>query len=292
MTSETIETVITPRRRDIGGFWVQRVLPAGKQRRMVGPFIFFDEMGPAELGPGEGIDVRPHPHINLATVTYLFEGEIVHRDSLGFVQPIRPGDVNWMTAGSGIVHSERTGEEERAGDARLHGIQSWVALPADHEENDPEFFHHPRQSLPLIEKNGVRMRLIAGTAFGRESPVRIFSDMFYLDVAMPAGSRLRVPDEHEERAVYPVSGDILLNGDICKNSSMLVLTPGTEADIECRDDARVMLLGGAKLDGDRHIWWNFVSSSKARIEKAKSDWKEGRFEMVPGETEFIPLPSS
>lgn len=292
MKNNAVEITLTPRPRDLGGFGVRRVLPAGKRRKMVGPFIFFDEFGPTVLDPGEGIDVRPHPHINLATVTYLFEGEIVHRDSLGFVQPIRPGDVNWMTAGSGIVHSERTGEEERAKTAPLHGIQTWVALPAVHEEDDPGFYHHPAHSLPGIEKNGACMRLIAGTAYGEASPVKTFSQMFYLDAQMPAGTRLEVPGEHEERAVYPLAGEVTLNGESFGANRMIVLVPGAPVEIGCRRDARVILLGGAKLDGERHIWWNFVSSSKARIEKAKEDWKAGRFETVPGETEFIPLPAS
>ncbi len=287
-----VETLIEPRTRDLGDFQVRRVLPAGRQRKMVGPFIFFDHMGPAELDAGKGIDVRPHPHIGLATVTYLFEGEIVHRDSLGFVQTIKPGDVNWMTAGSGIAHSERTGDEERAGVSRLFGIQSWVALPREAEETDPAFFHHPKAALPMIETDGVNMRLIAGTAYGERSPVEIFSEMFYLDARMSAGSRLKLPSEHEERAVYPVEGEISLNDEVVPAGNMAVIVPGVETELKCFHAARVMLLGGAAMDGDRHIWWNFVSSSKNRIERAKADWKENRFDKVPGETEFIPLPSS
>ncbi len=290
--STTIETLIEPRTRDLGDFQVSRVLPAGRQRKMVGPFIFFDHMGPAELAAGKGIDVRPHPHIGLATVTYLFEGEIVHRDSLGFVQTIKPGDVNWMTAGSGIVHSERSGDEQRAGNARLSGIQSWVALPRAAEETEPAFFHHPKATLPMIETDGVTMRLIAGTAYGERSPIKIYSDMFYLDARMSAGSRLKLPPEHQERAVYPVTGEVSLNGEVFPAGNMAVILPGVEAELECFRDARVMLLGGETLDGERHIWWNFVSSSKERIEQAKADWKENRFAKVPGEIEFIPLPDS
>ncbi|MDX1528650.1 MAG: pirin family protein [Gammaproteobacteria bacterium] len=290
--SPAVETLIQPRTRDLGDFQVKRVLPAGRQRKMVGPFIFFDHMGPAEFAAGKGIDVRPHPHIGLATVTYLFEGEIVHRDSLGFVQTIKPGDVNWMTAGSGIVHSERSGEAQRADASRLFGIQSWVALPRAAEETEPEFFHHPKSTLPMIESDGICMRLIAGTAFGERSPVKTYSDMFYLDAEMPAGGRLKLPDEHEERAVYPVAGEVALNGVSISAGNMAVIAPGAEAELQCSRDARVMLLGGATMDGERHIWWNFVSSSKERIEQAKADWKENRFAKVPGETEFIPLPES
>jgi redox-sensitive bicupin YhaK (pirin superfamily) len=268
------------------------VLPAGRQQKMVGPFIFFDQMGPAELTAGQGIDVRPHPHIGLATVTYLFEGEIVHRDSLGFIQPIAPGDVNWMTAGRGIVHSERTGDGERARPSRLSGIQSWVALPKHAEETDPAFQHHPKATLPKIERDGICMRLIAGAAYGEQSPVETFCDLFYLDARMSAGARLTLPSEYEERAIYPVEGEMMLKDDLLSAGRMAVITPGTESVVRAANDARVMLLGGATMDGERHIWWNFVSSSKDRIEQAKADWSQNRFAKVPGETEFIPLPSS
>ncbi len=291
MTS-TVETLIEPRPRDLGGFQVSRVLPAGRQRKMVGPFIFFDHMGPAEFAAGNGIDVRPHPHIGLATVTYLFDGEIVHRDSLGCVQAIKPGDVNWMTAGSGIAHSERTGDEERARLSRLAGIQSWVALPKAAEESEPAFHHHPKSSLPTIDRDGVHMRLIAGAAYAARSPVSTICEMFYLDANMSAGSRLVLPSEYEERAIYPVDGEVFLDDELISPGRMAVVTPGVKAVLKSAEDARVMLLGGAKMDGDRHIWWNFVSSSQDRIERAKADWKEGRFAKVPGDTEFIPLPSS
>lgn len=287
--SNAIEHVIKPRTRDLGGFEVARVLPYAK-RRTVGPFIFFDRMGPAEFPPGEGIDVRPHPHIGLATVTYLFEGEIMHRDDLGFAQPIRPGDVNWMTAGRGIVHSERTRDEIRDAHTRMFGIQSWVALPKDQEESEPGFFHHPAATLPEISRDGVEMRLIAGTAYGETSPVVTAAPMFYLDVRMDAGASLAVTDEHEERAIYVVDGSVSVNGETHGENEMLVLAPDAAVTVAAPDGARIMLLGGAPIDGERHIWWNFVSSSKDRIEQAKADWKEGRFGKIEGDDEFIPLP--
>lgn len=284
-----VELIIRPRTRDLGGFEVARVLPYAK-RRTIGPFIFFDRMGPNTFGVGEGIDVRPHPHIGLATVTYLFEGEIMHRDSLGYEQPIRPGDVNWMTAGRGIVHSERTRDEVRNSESRLFGIQSWVALPKDSEEIAPSFHHHPGDTLPEVENNGVTMRMIAGSAYGMTSPVETASPMFYLDVRMIAGSALDMTQDYAERAIYVVEGEIAINGEPHGANEMLVLTEGADVTIEAKDGARVMLLGGAPIDGERHIWWNFVSSSTERIEQAKADWKAGRFDMVEGDDEFIPLP--
>ena len=257
---------------------------------MIGPFIFFDHMGPKVFAPGQGIDVRPHPHIGLATVTYLFDGEILHRDSLGCVQPIRPGDVNWMTAGRGIVHSERTGPEVRAAGSQLHGIQSWVALPRDMEEVAPSFAHHPAASLPAFEIDAVALRLIAGTAYGREAPVEAFSPIFYLDASMPAGSRLDLTDEHAERAIYVAEGEVDVLGETARSGQMFVFEAGSPVRLTATAASRVMLLGGGTMDGPRHIWWNFVSSSMDRIELAKRDWREGRFEQVPGETEFIPLP--
>ncbi len=287
--SNVIEHVIKPRARDLGGFTVARVLPHAK-RRTVGPFIFFDQMGPAEFPPGEGIDVRPHPHIGLATVTYLFDGEIMHRDDLGYAQPIRPGDVNWMTAGRGIVHSERTRDEIRAQHTTMFGIQTWIALPKDQEESEPAFFHHPAATLPEISRAGVEMRLIAGTAYGETSPVVTASPMFYLDVHMDAGSSLAVTDEHEERAVYVVDGRVAIDGDIHEAGEMLVLAPNADVSVDATEEARVMLLGGAPIDGKRHLWWNFVSSSKERIEQAKADWAAGPFGKIAGDDEFIPLP--
>jgi len=284
-----IERVIEPRPRDLGGFEVRRLLPAGG-RQMVGPFIFFDHMGPAEFAPGGGIDVRPHPHVCLATVTYLFTGEIVHRDSLGFVQPIRPGDVNWMTAGRGIVHSERTDPELRKTGTRIHGIQSWVALPKSAEESEPAFFHHPAATLPTIEREGVRMRVIAGTAFGQRSPVAVFSETWYVDVALTKGGQLEVPDEHRERAIYVAEGRIAFDGAEFDGGRMIVLDEGATAAIRAAADSRLLLVGGAPMDGPRYIWWNFVASSRERIDRARDDWAAQRFAKVPGETEFIPLP--
>ena len=285
----TIALVIEGKTRDLGGFEVRRVLPSAK-RRLVGPFIFFDEMGPADFAPGQGIDVRPHPHIGLATVTYLFEGEIMHRDSLGFVQPIRPGAVNWMTAGRGIVHSERTDPERKAKGARLHGIQAWVALPRDHEETAPGFTHHPADTLPVIEQEGVTLHLIAGSAYGATAPVTVLSEMFYLEAKLAAGATLALPD-HAERAIYVVEGQLEVAGESFGPGQMVVFEPGP-VRIAAGAASRVMLLGGAPIEGQRHIWWNFVSTSPERIEQAKADWKAGRFEAVPGETDFIPLPEN
>lgn len=283
-------SVIDARSHDLGGFTVGRVLPSGA-RKLIGPFIFFDHMGPAAFAPGRGIDVRPHPHIGLATVTYLFEGEIVHRDSLGSDQPIRPGDVNWMTAGRGITHSERTGAQPRQAGSRLNGLQLWVALPRSHEETDPDFHHHPARDLPSGDIGDAHIRVLAGNAFGRTSPVRTFSPLFYVDAAVPAGGELPLPDEHEERAAYVVSGTIECGQERAERGRMLVFTPGMPATLRAVSDARVALIGGAPIDGERHIFWNFVSSSQARIEQAKRDWREGRFSKVPGdEQEFIPLP--
>ncbi len=286
-----ITHVIAPRDRDLGGFSVRRVLPAPKQRT-IGPFIFFDHMGPADFPPGDGIDVRPHPHIGLATVTYLFEGDIVHRDSLGFEQPIRPGDVNWMTAGRGIVHSERTAPEVRAAGHRLNGIQSWVALPIADEETEPSFFHHPADSLPEIVQGPTTLRLIVGSAYGHTAPVKTFSPMFYLDAPMPAGALVALPADHEERAVYVADGTVTIDGDTYTAGQMAVVAPGADISVEAVDASRIMLLGGEAIDGRRHIWWNFVSSSQERIEQAKDDWPNGRFDTVPGDSEFIPLPEN
>jgi len=291
MTPEIIEELIEPRARDLGGFEVRRVLPHAS-RPMVGPFIFFDHFGPVEFERSHGVDVRPHPHICLATVTYLFEGELVHRDSLGCVQTIVPGDVNWMTAGSGIVHSERTSSEQRAMGARIHGIQSWVALPRAAEETEPAFSHHAAAELPLVERDGVKLRLIAGRAWGEASPVQTLSDLHYADAAFAPGARLTLPAEHAGRAIYVVEGELQVgDGPLIVAGRMAVLAPGSELSIRSRGTARAMLLGGAPLDGERHIWWNFVASSSERIERAKRDWVEDRFARVPGDDERIPLPS-
>lgn len=295
-TNNPLETVIVTRTRDlVGGFQVRRVLPSAK-RRMVGPFIFLDQMGPEVLRAGNGLDVLPHPHIGLATVTYLFDGELFHRDSLGTVQPIRPGEVNWMTAGRGIAHSERTPQEMRQADSRLFGLQSWVALPQRHEESEPAFAHHEAGELPIVEGEGKRMRLIAGNLFGARSPVATLSEMFYADVLLEGGAIISIPPEHEERAVYVVEGSVDLTGEdgAFEAGQLLVFKPGAEISLRAARvaPARLMLLGGEPMDGPRHIWWNFVSSSTDRIEQAKEDWKAGRFSAVPGETEFIPLPKT
>jgi len=283
------DNVLKPHTKDLGGFQVRRLLPAFPTK-MIGPFIFFDHMGPVILAPGGGVDVRPHPHIGLATVTYLFEGALVHRDSLGSVQRIAPGDVNWMTAGDGIVHSERSPDDERPVGPRLHGIQTWVALPKPHERAEPEFRHHPCAMLPMIEQPGVEMRLIAGTAFGQCAPVRTYSEMFYIAVRMEAGSRVELPPEHEERGVYIVEGEVQVAGQRVEPFHLAVIAAGESVEIRADMPARLMLLGGAKMDGDRFIWWNFVASSKELIEAAKRRWSEQRFAPVPGETEWIPLP--
>lgn len=283
-----IETRIVPRARDLGdGFQVRRALPDAK-RRSVGPFVFFDQMGPAELAPGGGLDVRPHPHIGLATVTYLFEGEILHRDSLGTVQPIRPGQVNWMTAGRGIVHSERTPGELRATGSRLFGIQTWIALPPEMEEAEPSFSHHA--NLPLIEDSGVSLTLILGDLLGLSSPVPIHSPTFYADVSLEPMRRFAVPARHEERGLFVVEGTLEVGDATLAAGELAVLATGVEVPVHAKAPARFMLFGGAPPEGPRYIWWNFVSSRKERIEQAAVDWREGRFAAVPGETEFIPLP--
>jgi redox-sensitive bicupin YhaK (pirin superfamily) len=289
----TVAHTIVGRTRDLGeGFTVRRVLPAPR-RQAVGPFIFFDQMGPKRFAPGEGLDVRPHPHIGLATVTYLFEGTIRHRDSLGVCQDIRPGDVNWMTAGRGIVHSERTPPELRAEGSAVSGLQSWLALPGEFEEVAPEFVHHPAEALPCFTRGGAELVLIAGEAFGRRSPVRTYSPLFYVDAIVTAGGRLDLPAEHEERAVYVAEGEAGVDGVRCAVGDLALLEPGGSAEIEAPSGARVMLLGGAPLDGPRHLWWNFVSSSTERIERAKADWRaygNSPFPTVPGDDEHIPLP--
>lgn len=292
--SDGVEIVIVPRSSDLGGgFKVQRALPSAR-RRMVGPFVFLDQMGPTILKSGSGLDVRPHPHIGLATVTYLFTGEILHRDSLGMVQPIRPGAVNWMTAGRGIVHSERTPPEQRAADSPLFGLQSWVALPERQEEIAPSFSHHEAAVLPVLEAEGKQVRLIAGALYGARSPVPALSAMFYADVTLNRGASLVVPAEYEERAAFIVEGSVEIerqSGGSFEAGRLVVFRPGAPIVLRAPSSpVRLLLLGGEPLDGPRYIWWNFVSSSKERIEQAKIDWKTGRFDPVPGETEFIPLP--
>jgi redox-sensitive bicupin YhaK (pirin superfamily) len=287
---EAIEKVIVPRSHDLGGFQVRRALPAIGQR-MVGPFIFFDQMGPAEFHLGEGLDVRPHPHIGLSTVTYLFDGEIMHRDSLGTALAIKPGAVNLMTAGRGIVHSERTGMEARATGPKLYGIQAWLALPKTHEEVAPEFKHHGAGELPRIVEGGKRISLIMGSAYGQTSPVKFPWDALYAEAVLSPGAILPLDPDYDERAIYIVSGKIDIAGDEFGAGQLLVFKPGDRISILAIDQARVMIVGGEPMDGPRNIWWNFVSSSKERIEQAKHEWKTGRFDTVPGdESEFIPLP--
>ena len=288
--SEAIETLIVPRTVDLGEMEVRRALPSTK-RQMVGPFIFFDQMGPAEFLTDQGLDVRPHPHINLATLTYLFEGEILHRDSLGTEQAIQPGAVNWMRAGRGIVHSERTAEERRRDGQRLFGVQTWMALPQDREEDAPAFVHHGAEALPLIDGDGVNVRLIAGRALGKSSPLKTASETLYADVQLERGRSIPIDPAYEERALYTIAGEVEVAGDSFAPGQLLVLRPGDTITVKARSDARFMLFGGAPMDGPRHIWWNFVSSRRERIEAAKEEWARGRFDTVPGdEADFIPLP--
>lgn len=284
-----ITTLLQPHLRDLGGFSVRRVLPS-LPHKMIGPFIFFDHMGPAVFGQGDGIDVRPHPHIGLATVTYLFEGAMMHRDSLGSEQKIVPGDVNWMTAGRGIVHSERTPPAERSVGQTLHGIQTWVALPLAEEDCAPSFAHHAASTLPRDERHGVSLHVIAGDAFGMKSPVRTFSRTLYVSARFGAGTALELPPEHDERAVYLVDGDLTIDGTPLAPAQMAVLARGAVVRLASAGGARAMFAGGDRLDGERIIDWNFVSSSREKIESAKSAWRAQTMGRIPGETEWIALP--
>jgi redox-sensitive bicupin YhaK (pirin superfamily) len=289
-TGEALELALEGRSRDLGGFAVRRVLPS-LRRRMVGPFIFYDHFGPIVFPPGAGFDVRPHPHIGLATITYLFDGEILHRDSLGHVQAIRPGDVNWMIAGRGIVHSERTRPEVRVTGSRLHGLQSWVALPKAEEEREPSFTHHSSDALPVVELDGATLRVIAGTAYGAAAPALVLSPTLYVHAALAAGASLPVDGSHPERAAYVASGAVELDGVRYGVGQLLLFRQQSAASLRALEPSHVMLLGGAPLDGERHIEWNFVSSSLERIEHAKDDWQNQRFATIPGDDrEFIPLP--
>jgi redox-sensitive bicupin YhaK (pirin superfamily) len=285
-----IELVIDQRRRDLGGFEVGRVLPFAK-RRMVGPFVFFDHMGPISFPPGipRSVDVRPHPHVGLSTVTYLFDGEVMHRDSLGSEQPIRPGEVNWMTAGRGITHSERFERARREG-GPMHGIQAWVGLPTEYEEVEPAFSHYASGDLPVYESGGLRARLIAGEAFGAKSAVRTHSPLFYVHWALAAGARAQLDAQYPERAAYVAAGAVQVDGSTFEAGHMLVFGPGQPVVLTAVAPATVMLLGGEPI-GERFIEWNFVSSSRARIEQAKADWRAGRMKLpVHDDAEFVPLP--
>lgn len=292
----TLAHIIRPKPRDLGGFAVSRLLPQIELRN-VGPFVFLDHIGPVDFPPGEGINVRPHPHIGLATITWLWSGEIFHRDSLGSAQAIQPGDVNWMTAGRGISHSERTTDETRARGQRLHGVQSWLALPKAHEETAPAFAHHKAASLPRIERDGARVTVIAGSAFGLHAPQTVFAPTLYCDLALLDGARIVLPPEHEERAVLVGAGGLEIEGERLEAGSLASFAPGVAATMKAHGDVKALILGGAKLDGQRHLWWNFVSSSKERIAEAKLDWEDPRrrrsmFGEILGDDEFIPLPSA
>jgi len=283
-------TIIAPRVHDLGGFQVRRAVPT-LQARSVGPFVFVDHMGPALFEPGRGIDVRPHPHIGLATVTFLWAGAIEHRDTLGCQQVIRPGDVNWMTAGRGIAHSERTPADVRARGGDVHGMQTWVALPQRDEETAPEFHHHPAATLPVQQRGGARIQLIAGRGFGEESPVRVFADTFNVALDLQPDAELAIDDGAEERALYVLEGEAQLDGADIPEKHLIVLDRGTRPVLRAKTPLKAMLLGGEPLDGPRHLWWNFVSSSKERLEQARQDWRDGRFGKIPGDdVEFIPLP--
>ena len=288
-----IPTLIeNPRLHDLGdGFVVRRMLPVLLARH-VGPFVFYDHMGPVDFAPGKGMDVRPHPHIGLATVTWLFEGSIRHRDSVGSLADIAPGAVNWMTAGRGIAHSERTPPDARKNGQRMHGIQVWVALPREFEETAPEFHHHEAESLPRIRQPGAELVLIAGTAYGYASPVKVFAPMFFIEAHLEAGAEVPLPDEHAERGVHVIDGEVSW-GDLVLTSTQAGVQAGSSAPpVRAHTASRVMFFGGAPLDGERHLWWNFVSSSRERIEQAKADWVAQRFGKVAGdEEEFIPLPA-
>ncbi len=289
-TCDALDLVIVPRTRDLGdGFAVRRALPHGK-RQMVGPFIFFDHFGPVQFVSGQGMDVRPHPHIGLATVTYLFDGSIMHRDSEGNVQEIQPGAMNLMTAGRGIAHSERTPDVQRANGQKMLGLQSWIALPKDREEIAPSFQHYGADSLPSVQDTGFTARVIAGSSFGVAAKVDMVSPWFYVEVSLDEGKSVPLDADHEERAIYVVDGEVEIAGDRHEGPRMLIFRPGDRITVRATRPTRMMFLGGTALEGPRYVWWNFVSFSKERIEQAKADWKSGRLEAVPDETEFIPLP--
>ncbi|PLX98497.1 MAG: hypothetical protein C0623_12545 [Desulfuromonas sp.] len=285
---KAIEMIIEPHEKDLGGFTVRRCLPA-PERKMIGPFIFFDHAGPATFASGEGIDVRPHPHINLATITYLFSGEILHRDNLGMVQSIRPGEINLMIAGKGIVHSERTPPQIRSGGHTLHALQLWIALPEKDEETDPSFHHYESDELPTLEEDGVSLRLMIGAAYGLKSPVRTFSPTLYIEATMAENARLQLPNDTNERGLYIISGQVRTGKHLLQPEQMYVFDQSAEIELEAVETTRLVIIGGEPL-GVRKIYWNFVSSRPERIEQAKQDWQDNKFPGVPGETEFIPLP--
>jgi redox-sensitive bicupin YhaK (pirin superfamily) len=286
---DALELIIVPRARDLGSFEVRRALPHGK-RQMVGPFIFFDQMGPVQFLAGQGMDVRPHPHIGLATVTYLFDGRVLHRDSEGNELEIAPGEMNLMTAGRGIAHSERTPQGVRQSGGGMYGIQSWIALPEAHEETAPSFQHFDAAKLPVIADGGMWARVIAGSAFGQTSPVGMLSDWLYAEVVLEADARAPLDPDQEERAIYVVEGEVEIAGERFEGPRLLIFRPGDRITVRALRRSRLMFFGGAAMEGPRYIWWNFVSSRLERIEEAKEEWKSGRFKPVPGETEFIPLP--
>ncbi len=283
--------MIDPKPKDLGEFVVRRALPAPERQR-VGPFIFFDHMGPADFIPGSGVNVRAHPHIGLATITYLFDGQIMHRDSLGYSQVIEKGAVNWMTAGRGIVHSERTPEELKETGSHLHGIQAWVALPVESEESEPRFEHYPSADVPETNLDGANLRVIVGQAYELSSPVRTSSETLYVEADLDAGVAVSLPYDLDELAVYVVTGEIDIGDCPVTAGRMAIIQPGSQAVARARTSTKIMLLGGATLPGQRYLWWNFVSSSRDRLEQAKTDWRENRFGKVPGETELMPLPST
>jgi hypothetical protein len=289
LTPPSVDLVIVPPARDLGGFGVRRALPAA-QKRMVGPFVFLDEMGPADFPAGAGIDVRPHPHIGLATLTYLLDGEIFHRDSLGSAQNIAPGAVNLMVAGRGIVHSERSPPSFRASGGRLSGLQSWLALPLDAEETEPSFEHTERDALPQLDGDGFSLRLAIGTLHGLRAPVKSFSPCFFADVALSLGGTYVLAAEHEERAFYLVSGEVEIEGVTFKPGRLIVLRPGAEVAARAEKPARLIAVGGDILEGPRFVWWNLVSSSRERIHAARADWVAGKFNTIEGDPEFIPAP--
>ena len=289
--AQAIKTVIRPRPSDLGGLVVRRALP-NRALKAVGPFIFLAEMGPVAFPPGQGSDDRPHPHIGLSTLTWLIAGEILHRDSLGSVERIRPGAVNWMTAGAGVAHSERTPPDVRAAGSTLHGIQMWLALPRPHEEVPASFQHVPAHDLPAWSRGGCRVVLIAGTGWGERSPVRVYSPTLCADATLEAGATLTIEAEHEDRALYPVAGTVTIAGTRFGTGQLIALQAGVLLELQAESEARVIVIGGAPLDGPRHLWWNFVSSRLERIEQAKADWAAGRFAKVAGDDAFIPLPEA